>query len=160
MKPLVLIIGGHDSGKSTIITCLTGCTRRNYQGTVVDGSTRREIYVVASSPQEAGLSQIELDNILDTVRRRRNITGLVMAIQPTNPRTRLSLENIINSALTRNVFTIFAFLLDPPFSNDGEIDVEEVRRRLGNLGVIPRYLDARRFAHLNASDIRTVVGIP
>jgi len=160
MKPFVILIGGHNSGKSTIVASLTGCTTRSYQGTIIDGSTRREIYVVASSPQEAGLSQTELDNILDTVRRRRNIVGLVMAIQPTYPHTRLSLEDIIRSAQIRSAFSIFTFLLDPPFQNGEAVDMEDVRERLGNLNVAPHYLDARRFPHLNAADIRTIVGIP
>ena len=160
MKPLVLLIGGHDSGKSSIVSSLTGCLSRNFRGFVQDKSTKREIYVIASSPQEAKLSEEELEQRLDEVNRRRNVIGSVITIQPTRTRTRLSLEDIIRIAHSNTRISIFAFVLDPPFSRDGNVNIDDVRRRLDTLSVVTRYIDARRFAYLNASDIRSTVGIP
>ena len=117
MKPLVMLIGGHDSGKSSIITSLTGCASHNFRGLVRDGSTERQIYVIASSPQEANLSQEDFDQILNTVHRRRTVIGLVITIQPTYTRTRLSLENIIQTTQTNGNYSIFAFVIDPPYSS-------------------------------------------
>ncbi|MBN1692605.1 MAG: hypothetical protein JW845_03520 [Dehalococcoidales bacterium] len=160
MKPLILLIGGINSGKSTIISSLTGCPSHNFRELVRDRSTGRQIYVISSSPQEDSLSQGELDQILETVHRRRRVIGLVISIQPTYPRTRLSLENIIQTVQVNSHFTIFAFILDPPYSSDGSIDLTDTINRLASFGVVSRYLDGRRFAYLNASDIRQIVGVP
>jgi hypothetical protein len=159
MKPCILVIGGQDSGKSTIIASLCGC-RRGFRGPVTDHTNGRQIYVVASSPQEARLESEELDEILDEVRSSRNIVGLVMAVQPTVARTRLRMEEIVRAAQDTGRMSIHAFILDPPYNGNGEVDVAVVRGRLTGMGVAARRLDARRFAFLNAARIRTIVGIP
>ncbi|MBI2846386.1 MAG: hypothetical protein HYX82_00735 [Chloroflexi bacterium] len=160
MKPFVILIGGSGSGKSTIITSFTGCPSRNYRGLVKDQSTKRQIYVIASSPQESDIPIEDFTEILRTVHRTRSVIGLVAAIQPTYPYRHLSLEDIVQAAQTNGNFSIFAYVLDPAYSKNGMIDVVDTRSRLNNLEVVARYLDARRFAHLNASEIRSTVGIP
>lgn len=159
MKPLVLVIGGRDSGKSTIIASLTGCPSHNYRGLVKDKTSGRQIYVVTSSPQEAGLTPAKFRGILRTV-SRQDLIGIVMAIQPTRPYKRLSLEKIIQGAQRKGTLSIHAFVLDPPYMRKGAIDTTVTRSRLGALGVVPHSLDGRHFAHLNATEIKAITGIP
>jgi energy-coupling factor transporter ATP-binding protein EcfA2 len=159
VKPLILVIGGTNSGKSTIISSLTGCLYHTFRGEVKDNATGKIIYIIGSSPQEESLELREFSRILNNVHNKPSTIGLVIAVQPTYPRTRLSLEDIVQKAQENNRFIIYSFLLDPPYDGEG-IDVEQTRNRLTALGLVVRYLDARRFAFLNALDIRQVTGIP
>ena len=160
MKPVILIIGGHDSGKSTIFTSLTGCKSHNIRGLVKDRSTGKRIYVVTSSPQEDELTGRKFQTILRTVIRKTEVIGLVIAIQPTRPYKHLSLETIIQKVMENDALSIFAFLINPPYNNTGIINIDETRARLGELGIVTRYLDGRRFAFLNAMEIKLIAGIP
>jgi energy-coupling factor transporter ATP-binding protein EcfA2 len=159
MKSLVLVIGERNSGKSAIISSLTGCKDHSFRGDVVSKADGKIIFVINSSPQEEKLTPEEFSAILDRVHNTPTIIGLVVAVRPTFPHKRLSLENIIEKAQEHHIFDIHSFLLTPPY-NESDIDVENTSHRLSALGITPHFLDARRFAFLNALDIKRVIGIP
>ena len=154
MKKFIAIIGRADAGKSTVIVSLTGCRNRGFQGTVTDQSNNENIYVIASSPQEKNLSPGEFQNILTQVRQDKKCRGLVMAIQASYPRIRLSLEDIIQEVQDTNSFEPYLFILEPGFSQPPEEQlIIDVNNRLSNTGLVPQVLDGRRFAFLNARNI-------
>lgn len=160
MKPCVMVIGVSNSGKSTIIASLTGCESHNTDDIVKDKANGKKIYVVASSPQEdQQFSLRNLNKALRIVTQKQDIIGLVMAIQPNNPRIRLTLESIVQSVQETNVLNIYAFVLDPPYKGK-PVDRTQLRSRLRDLGIVPRYLDARQFALINSIKIKRVTGIP
>ena len=164
MKQFVAIIGGRNSGKSTIISSLTGCCLRTFRGTIEDRAARQKIRVIASSPQEDPLSHKKFTNILNSIIRDNAVIGIVMAIQPTYPRKRLSLEEIIKTAQETKQFNIHAVIIYPSYNSDNsgvDIDVQDVKARLQKLRVSSaKVLDGRRFAYLNAHDIRESTGLP
>jgi hypothetical protein len=84
----------------------------------------------------------------------------VVAVQPTDTYIRLSLEQIIEGAQRRDRFVIRAFVFDPPYHHGGSININDVRRRLAASGIPVHVLDGRRFAFLNALEIKTITGIP
>ena len=101
MKKFIAVIGGHDAGKSTVIVSLTGCRYRSLQGPVIDELSKEKIYVIASSPQEKELSQEEssqkklsqkklFQDIISKVGQDKKYQGLIMAIEPSRPRRRIS----------------------------------------------------------------------
>ena len=157
MKKFIAVIGGRNAGKSTVIVSLTGCHHRGFQGLVTDELSKENIYVIASSPQEKKLSQNEgnerneFQNILTQVGQDKKCRGLVMAIQPSRPRTRLSLEDIIQEVRGTNSFDMYLFILDPGYSE--ERLRTDVNQRLNNIGLVSQVLDGRRFAFLNARNI-------
>lgn len=161
MKKFIAVIGGRDAGKSTVIVSLTGCPNRSFQGPVTDRSNDENIYVIASSPQEKKLSQNEgnerneFQNILTQVGQDKKCRGLVMAIQPSRPRIKLSLEDIIQEVQNTNSFEPYLFILEPIYSQPPEAQSisTDVNRRLRNTGLVPQVLDGRRFAFLNARNI-------
>ena len=156
MKKYIAVIGGRDAGKSTVIVSLTGCPNRSFQGTVTDGfqSNNENIYVIASSPQEKNLSPGAFQNILTQVRQDKKCRGLVMAIQASYPRIRLSLEDIIQEVQDTISFEPYLFILEPGFSQPPEEQlIIDVNNRLSNTGLVPQVLDGRRFAFLNARNI-------
>ena len=154
MKKFIAIIGRADAGKSTVIVSLTGCRNRGFQGMVTDQSNNENIYVIASSPQEKNLSPGAFQNILTQVRQDKKCRGLVMAIQASYPRIRLSLEDIIQEVQDTNSFEPYLFILEPGFSQPPEEQlIIDVNNRLSNTGLVPQVLDGRRFAFLNARNI-------
>ena len=147
-KPFVAVIGNRNSGKSTIIRSLTGARTGQFRGTVTDKTTSRTIEVIGSSPQENPLSASDLRKILKGAASRLTCNGVVCALQHTNPRTRLSMEEVLHEAIAQG-FSVHAFVLDPDYS--GNIGQEAVViTRLSRIGVIPIRIDSQRFAHLNA----------
>ena len=161
MKPFVAIIGRGKSGKSTLIRSLTGCRTRSFCGVVTDLVSNQKIYVIASSPQEQDLSSDELDRILNQVRDDASILGIVMAIQPTNPTTRLSMEAIFQKVQDTRAFSTFGVIIYPSYNAVlPAIDPVDVRRRLEVLEVEFRTIDGRHFAHLNACEVRELAGLP
>ncbi|MBC8472204.1 MAG: hypothetical protein H8D56_22310 [Planctomycetes bacterium] len=155
MKKFIAIIGRRNAGKSTVIVSLTGCLNRGFQGTVTDQSNNENIYVIASSPQEKNLSPGAFQSILTQVGQDKRCRGLVMAIQASHPRKRLSLEDIIREVQDTNSFEPYLFILEPIYSQPPEAQPisTDVNRRLRNTGLIPQVLDGRRFAFLNARNI-------
>lgn len=161
MKPFVGIIGGERSGKSTVIRSLTGCPTNSHRNIVTDRSNNTSIFAIASSPQEDSLSAEDFSRILNRVVRDDLILGIVMAIQPRRTRTRLSMETIFQTVRTTRRFESFAFILDPPYGGSGGVlSDQSLTARLQTLEVEPAVLDARRFAHLSACDIRQLSGLP
>lgn len=155
MKKFIAVIGPARSGKSTLIQSLTGCHSHSARRLVIDRATERQIWVVANSPQEAPLNRRWFVRIVDEVASRPSILGLVVAIQPTRPTTRLSMEVIFQIVEETRSFSKFAFLLDPPYRGRQSRSLRaEVQERLRNFRVRVRILDGRRFALINASEIR------
>ena len=150
-KPFVAVIGNRDSGKSTIIRSLTGARTSQFRGKVMDKATSRTIEVIGSSPQENLLSLSDLRKILKGAASSSACNGVVCALQPTNPRTRLSMERVLQEAIAQG-FSVHAFILDPDYA--GRAGQETVvTTRLSTIGVIPTRIDSQRFAHLNAAFI-------
>ncbi|MBN2314354.1 MAG: 50S ribosome-binding GTPase [Sedimentisphaerales bacterium] len=164
IKKFIGVIGRSNAGKSTIIVSLTGCRNRNFRDSVTDKSNNESIYVIAWSPQERRLdpegdgleSEVKaFRKILNQLLQNDNCRGLVMAIQPTRPRLRLSLEDIIQEVLNRDVFESYLFVLEPGRNDppDGRGILAEVNQRLRNTPLRAQQLDGRRFAFLNARHI-------
>jgi len=151
MHTFVAIIGSRNSGKSTIIKSLTGCPTGQFRDTVGDAATGRSIFVVGSSPQEVALPLLKLRKILKQAANDPLCNGVVIALQPTFPSKRLSMEQVFSEATAHN-FTVFAYVLDPEHSGASG-QTAGVNFRLAHIGVKARVLDARRFAHINAAAI-------
>ena len=148
MHSVIAIMGGRNSGKSTIIKSLTGCQFSRTRGYVRDNAKGRSIYVIANSPQEKEMSLPELRSILNAVRRQNDCNGVVCALQPSKPRRRLRFEKVLSEAIAAG-FNVFPYVLDPP--RDGvRTDLRAVKARLPQGTRRLRILDARSFAHLNA----------
>jgi len=86
--------------------------------------------------------------------------GLVIALQPTYPTKRLSIVDVFEMAeefsMRRHVFVI-----SRPYSNKADrTEVAEIEKRLSRFHIENpiQPVDARRFAHVNASAIRDIVG--
>lgn len=157
MPTFVAVIGSRNSGKSTIIRSLTGCPSGQYRGSVQDGSTGRAIEVIGSSPQEKALSLAQLRAILKRAAQNSACNGVVCALQPTFPRERLSIEDVLAEALAQG-FAVHTFILDPEhLGTTGNMNT--VKPRLPKGISPPTALDARRFAYLNASIIHARTNI-
>lgn len=159
MKKFVAVIGRPHSGKSTIIQSLTGAKSRNFKGTVKDLSARKDVEVIAKSPQEdseASLSEVR--SRLNKAKRRGSSVGVVMAIQPRAEWTKISMERIFKAAKDRG-FKMQAFVLEPPYKPINGWNAGEVEKRIQNAKVPFQRLDARKFAHQNAAIIRDTVGL-
>lgn len=160
MQKFVAIIGQRNSGKSTVIKSLTGCPTNGHRGFVDDEESGKSIYVVCGSPQEApeDLQDIaELQRILDKVASRDGCSGIVMAIQPSRPSVRLSMEDILSEVQLRK-FKIHAYVLDPGRASNS-VPLVDVNQRLQGLAIVAEPLDGRRFSHLNASIINAATQI-
>jgi energy-coupling factor transporter ATP-binding protein EcfA2 len=160
MQKFLGIIGQRNSGKSTLIKSLTGCPTNSYRGFVVDEQSGRSIYVVCGSPQEDPEELRDLDElkgILDEVASREGCIGIVMAIQPSQPSIRLSMEGIFQEVQRRKL-QIYSYVLDPGRGGN-TMPVAAVDIRLKPLGVVSTPLDGRRFAQLNAEFVNSVTHI-
>ena len=156
MSMFIAIIGNRNSGKSTIIKSLTGCPTGQFRGSITDRATSRIVEIIGSSPQEKALSLTELQKIL---RRglKPNCNGVICALQPTNPSKRLSLEDVMQTALAFG-YQVRPFVLDPEHGG-ATGNLSKICNRFPT-GVLPAVqLDARRFAHLNASIIHSYTSI-
>jgi hypothetical protein len=160
MQSFVAIIGNQNSGKSTVIKSLTGCHANNFRGFVVDKATNESIYVVCSSPQEMsiGLKSIgDLRKILSLVKSSKTCRGIVMAIQPSRPTAKLSMETIL-AEVQLHPFHIFAYVLDPGH-NGPSVALPIVNARLASHLITSQALDGRRFAHRNAEIVNSITRI-
>jgi energy-coupling factor transporter ATP-binding protein EcfA2 len=164
-RKFVGIIGNSNAGKSTIIKSLTGCKDTAFRGFVTDNSTNRCIYVICSSPQEGAvvMSLVDLQNILVQCVANPNCLGLVMAIQPTRPRTRLSMEDIFSEVTKTGNFSRHAFILAPA-RNGKATNPDKIAARLNLPTLNPNFpqpiiLDGRRFSMLNAQIINSITQI-
>lgn len=152
-KPFVAIVGNRNSGKSTIIRSLTGARTGQYRGPVEDRTTSRYIEVIGSSPQENPMSHRELRRILGEALANNQCNGVVCALQPTKPTTRISMEEVLQEAADQG-FDIYAFALDPDYSMVSP-DFDQIKQRLSRVSVKPIKLDGQRFAHINATLINS-----
>jgi ABC-type branched-subunit amino acid transport system ATPase component len=151
MKPFIAIIGGRDSGKSTIIRCVTGAKYGQFRGTILDQATLRTIEVIGSSPQEKSMTLTELQKILKTAARNASCNGVVCALQPTKPTVRLSMEDVLQEARS-NGLKVYAYILDPEyFGRTGQ--AAAIAARVQAIGMKTQVLDGRRFAQQNAATI-------
>jgi len=158
MKKLVAVIGYRNSGKSTIIQSLTGCSTKGFCDFVIDEDTKSSVFVVASSPQEDSMTEEKFRQILDSVIAKEGCSGVVIAIQPIRPHTRISMEKIFEIVQQVGGFKVFVFILHPTRDNyDGK--AQDIRNRLADFNMEVRVLDARRFSHFNAREIQNVSNI-
>lgn len=157
MKTFIAIVGNRHSGKSTIIRCLTGANTGQFRGLVQDRATNKTIEVIGSSPQEKSLSLADLQKILKRARRSAVCNGVVCAIQPTIPRTRLSMEYVLNEAHSHG-FKVYAYILDPDYQGTTG-HATSITLRINAAGFTPHVLDGRRFGHINAATINATTRI-
>jgi len=136
---LLLFIGWANSGKSTLIRGISGCATKGFQGFIRDTIRGRSLYVISSSPQESGISEVEYKNAIQEAYRDGKCRAILLAIQPTDPSIRLSLEDCVRIARRQRQFEITAFLIAHPHNEDAETPSEEnldtVRNRLINLDI-------------------------
>jgi len=150
-KPFVAVIGGRNSGKSTVIRSLTGARSGQFRGMVHDRATQETISVIGSSPQEQALTLQQLRSTLRTAMNNSRCRGIVCALQPSFPTKRLSLEQVLQEARALR-FRIRVFVLDPGYKG-ARGHLEAVAARVRNVGFGSKALDGRRFAQVNAGTI-------
>jgi energy-coupling factor transporter ATP-binding protein EcfA2 len=159
-KKFVAVIGYSKSGKSTIISSLTGCRTSTFKHFINDNLTGNSVFVYSGSPQE--LSNITLSIIkkrLKQCKEKAKCSGMVIAIQPTKPRTRARMEAIFQEAMSQG-FDVYAFVIEPGYENKNKNNGchEDVKKRLASIGVPSSYvikIDGRQFALKNANDINS-----
>jgi hypothetical protein len=85
----------------------------------------------------------------------------VIAIQPTNPRKNLSLEDVFREVDATGAFRNFVFLMDPGYKK-AAMNLLSVRGRVlrASPATSIRILDGRKFGFLNAEYIQKISGIP
>ncbi len=159
MRKFVAVIGPQNSGKSTIIKSLTGCKTTTRKDGIIDESNQKCIFVIPGSPQELKLEQYiniqRFQEILDNIIAKANCLGLVMSLQPSKPRTRSSMEEYFQEVHNRHAFEMFAFPLNPIRGGSTQ-NVVDIQTRLNQFAPRIEQLDARRFAHINASRIQEI----
>ena len=171
MKPFIAVVGERSSGKSTVICSLAGCRNRGFRGWVRDNTTRKLIYVIASSPQENARGLRTARDLRSHIRRalRRNVIAFVMALQPYWRRTRrrLDMVTVLRTVQHTGRFALYGFVLDPPYRiRSGTHGVGGIIRHVrtllqgANVNIALRRIDGRRFALLNARRIWRMTGVP
>ncbi len=158
MKPFIGVIARGKSGKSTIIKSLTGCGSSNYRDFLKDNLTGETILVICGSPQEEQLSLVKLRELLKLAADDPNCRGVVIAIQPTRPRTRLSMEQIFDAVINCGGFQLNAFVLDPE-RNGEPANTEVIVSRLSQFDPRIQKLDGQRFAGINARIINDATSV-
>jgi energy-coupling factor transporter ATP-binding protein EcfA2 len=158
VQQFIAIIAKSKSGKSTLIKTLTGCPTSSYHGFVEDELTGERIFVVCGSPQELPLSLTELRELLKAASSDPNCRGVVIAIQPTRPHSRLSMETIFQEVTKCGGFELNAFIVDPERSGK-RANVADIRSRLSAFAAKTETLDGRRFALTNAQIINDVTRV-
>jgi len=158
MKRFVAVIGDPNSGKSTIIQSLTGCKNKTFRGCVKDHASGTEIEVVASSPQEKTISKRRLTRMFRRAAQRPQSAGLIMAIQPNQPHTRICMEDLFALARQFNL-SPYAFVLSPGYQTQpSKGQTKKVEDRLVGYTTRINIVNGKRFSHLNAAIIRDTVG--
>jgi len=158
MKPFIMLIGNSHSGKSTIISSLTGYKYKRLRHFVEDKSTGQKISVIINSPQESVVNVARFKELLQNTFDQADYIGLVIAIQPNFPTKRLSLEEIIFIANDTGDWEFNAFILNPPYNGD-QFDSTEIETRLEFVDVNYHTLNAQQFAFLNAEQIKNITNI-
>lgn len=136
---LLLFVGWANSGKSTLIRGISGCSTKGFQGFIRDRVRDRKLYVMSSSPQESGISEADYRSAIQKAYRGDKCRAILMAIQPTDPSVHLSLEDCVKIARAHRQFEVTAFLITRPHNEDvgvpTEEDLNDVRNRLNNLDI-------------------------
>lgn len=164
MKTFIAIVGFANNGKTTLIQGLTGCNGKGYRGYVSDSVTRRKIYVSASSLQEyprpgpISAQRRWLITMLNRIKTDVDCQGMVMAIQPTKPRARVSMEEIINDVQSVGGIRIYVYVLDPARGGRA-VRIHDIMQRLQPYKAQVIGLDARRFSLLNVEIINAATQI-
>jgi energy-coupling factor transporter ATP-binding protein EcfA2 len=157
-KKFVAVIGYGKSGKSTIISSLTGCRTSIFKDFITDKVTCSSIFVYSGSPQE--FSDITLSNIKRKLRQckdKNGCVGMVIAIQPTKPRIRARMEDIFKEAMSQG-FDVYAFVIEPGYENNNNGCHAEVTDRLTSMGVSSSnvfQINGKQFALKNANAINS-----
>lgn len=161
-KKFVAVIGPGASGKSSIISSISGCRKSNFYGLIVDQSNGNSVFVCCASPQETpSITLTSVRKEMKNVKSKNGCTGMIMAIQPSQPTARLSMEVIIQEALSQN-FEVYAFVLDPGYQKTISGIFGNVSQRLTPLGVSPAKLHAlngSQFAVKNAIAINAITSL-
>jgi energy-coupling factor transporter ATP-binding protein EcfA2 len=160
-KPFVAVIGFGNSGKSTIIQSLTGCKHHSLRDWVTDKHTGDWIMVICSSPQEIPMSSKELKRVVSEAANKPKCIGLVMAIQPTETRRRVSLEDVFAEVDSTKAFENYAYIIATEYGG-GRRDYETLAERVESASPATKVyeIDGRRFAFFNASFIRASSHLP
>ncbi|MGA9820167.1 MAG: hypothetical protein WBQ36_01080 [Desulfobaccales bacterium] len=111
-KKFVAVIGYGKSGKSTIISSLTGCRKSTFRGFIKDKVNNNCVFVYSGSPQELPIALSDIIKMLQKWNAIVGCSGMVMAIQPTKPRKRARMEEIFKEAISQG-FDIYAFAVEP-----------------------------------------------
>lgn len=158
-KKFIAVIGNRNSGKSTIIRSVTGVNASTSPERVTDLSTKKWILVVSHSPQEQPISPDQLRKEMKVAATNALSLGMVIALQPNNPTSRLSIEDVFEMA-QGCAFECHVFVIEKPYKGSDGTDPEIIRERLVQFDIKTpiQSLDARRFAHMNAAVIRDIVG--
>ena len=159
MKAAILIIGPGNSGKSTIIRSLSGIKSSQWEK-IIDKKTNKSMFVISSSPQENGnINDIFLEKELEEVYKDDKSLGIIIAIQPTKPRLRLSIEVVISLLKKHKIMNIHPFIIFPSYKGkDAEID--RIVKRLQAIGINSHtILDGRRFSFINAEEVLNIANI-
>ena len=154
------IIGNRNFGKSTIIQSLTGCQSTSYRG-YINGNQNQKVYVCCSSPQERIFEfngKEDIDAIIDIMSQITNASsgcrGMIIAIQPTNPHVRPSMERIYQEAALRGFTSIYGYVVDPGYHASGNIFIS-VQQRLQSINqhLIVSNISGIDFPFYNATQI-------
>lgn len=158
----IAVIGNGKSGKSTIVSSLTGCRVSSFKGFVEDQGTGHSIFVCSGSPQEEmGTLISNITTWMDECKAKKACNGMVMSIQPTIPTKRVSMEQIFEKAIGHG-FQTYAFVVEPGYrvrNNGCHADVLSRLERTGVPASNVLKIDGRRFALNSASYIESVTAI-
>jgi len=158
-KKFIAVIGRSTAGKSTIIRALTGAKGSKQPERIQDRSAMRWIGAISHSPQEQPITFRQLRKEMQAAAINARSLGMVIALQPTHPTSRLSIEDVFQMADSFD-FERHVFVISKSYKGSRGTDPEVIRDRLVKFDFEKpiRPLDARRFGHVNASAIRDIVG--
>jgi energy-coupling factor transporter ATP-binding protein EcfA2 len=154
-KRFIAVIGNSNSGKSTIIQSLTGCKNHSIRDWVIDKREGNWLWVVCSSPQETPMSVNELKRIIREAVGKAKCVGLIVAIQPNSPKSRLSMEDVFVAVDVSGAFENYAYVISKGYEGNSRSFAETQDRVHGVSRNTEVYeIDGRKFAFQNASFIR------
>lgn len=154
-KKFVAVIAYGKSGKSTIISSLTGCRKSTFEGFITDNTNFNSLFVCCGSPQELGIKLTKIKEWLTKCNEESGCSGMIMAIQPTNTQKRASMEDILNEAMSQG-FDVYAFVVEPGY-NDTKSCYADVISRLSDIVSSSNIfkINGKHFALKNANYINS-----
>lgn len=140
MAKMALVIGAQNAGKSTLIRGIAGCPTKKYKGFVWDCIRGKCVYVFCSSPQEdSSITDACYSEALRQAAEEPRCAFVLLAVQPSRPRLRISLEHCVARARDQGITDLRAFVIEHPHSPNGaDLSAEEMaclRERLNQLGI-------------------------